>query len=60
MATGPKVMSALKFSNGPSLNCRNQPWLDLVDKAWVIEAERIVILSVFHTSCEPEQLKNRR
>jgi len=27
---------------------------------FLIEAERIVILSVFHTSREPEQLKYRR
>jgi len=27
---------------------------------FLIEAERIVILSVFHTSREPEQLKSRR
>jgi plasmid stabilization system protein ParE len=27
---------------------------------FLIEAERIVILSVFHTSREPEQLKHRR
>ena len=27
---------------------------------FLIEAERIVILSVFHTSREPEQLKTRR
>jgi len=27
---------------------------------FLIEAERIVILSVFHTSREPEQLKDRR
>ena len=27
---------------------------------FLVEAERIVILSVFHTSREPEQLKHRR